>query len=150
MMHSWLEFAILQNRYAFIHLLLPSLIMKAKEDDEKNAKALDEKLEDTGPIEEQPKKQDPLHAPGMYVLSQPTLADKLRKLYFGIRKDLQQAGNSILHDIESVGVSLDLGPNYYNTAASIIKSMYSKIKQEDAKRKSAEMYSLITGMQIDK
>lgn len=78
-----------------------------------------------------------------------SLGNKLNKLYHEIRRGMK-SDDKLRHTVQSIGSSIDLGPEHYKTAAVLLKSIYSQITIEAVKAKAAEMYSLITGMQIDK
>jgi len=102
--------------------------------------------------EPEPKKSvedDPRQAPVIVQLGELSLGDKLHKLYHELRRDVRSDDN-LRHTIQSIGGSIDLGPGQYKTAAVLLKSAYSQIKIEAVKAKAAEMYSLITGSQIEK
>lgn len=88
--------------------------------------------------------------PGVYEATERSLGDRLRKMYFAIKRDLPSGDTNLKCAIESVGTSIELGPRYYETAAVLLKSAYSQIRAEAVKAKAAEMYFLITGSQIEK
>lgn len=103
----------------------------------------------TEPEPKKPAEVDSLQVPVIVQIGELSLCDKLHKLYHELRRDVRSDDN-LRHTIQSIGSSIDLGPGQYKTAAVLLKSAYSQIKIEAVKAKAAEMYSLITGSQIEK
>lgn len=116
---------------------------------EEAEKTLDEEISANFADKPEAKKAEMPRTPGVYSAPVPTLADKIRKLYFAIKTDLR-SDNRIMHDMDSIGTSIDLGPEYYRTAAMILKSAYDRVKQEAVRAKMSEMYSLLSGAPIEK
>ncbi|MEM4263783.1 MAG: hypothetical protein QW666_02715 [Candidatus Woesearchaeota archaeon] len=91
-----------------------------------------------------------MRSPGVYAATEVSFEDKLRKMYFAIKRDLPSDNNNLRHALDSVGTSLELGPMYRETVAVLLKSVYNQVKIDAVKAKISDMYFAIKGVSLEK